>query len=162
MVRFVVGDMAVYQGQGIGKITAVGTIEVANTILDVYTLEMDTGTIVRIPKHKAEAVGLRQVTPSEEIPGIFDLLREQGQRPKDKTWNRRYRAYNEKLRTGTVRDTAEVMRDLFFLRGHKELSFGERQMLEHARSLLVKEFAVAMSKTEPEIEEMIEGIFPAP
>jgi len=158
MVEFSVGDVAVYQGQGIGRITEVGTMQVAGTELKVYTLRMDSGAIVRIPTNKAESVGLREVTPLSEVPAVYEILRQEGQRPKDKTWNRRYRAYSEKLRTGSVKDIAEVFRDLVYLRGHKELSFGERQMLEQARSLLVKELSLATERAEGDVEQELETL----
>ncbi|MEZ4471433.1 MAG: CarD family transcriptional regulator [bacterium] len=158
MVEFTVGDVAVYQGQGIGRITGVGTVRVAGTELKVYTLRMDSGAIVRIPTDKAQSVGLREVTPLAEVPAVYDILRQEGQRPKDKTWNRRYRAYSEKLRTGSVKDIAEVFRDLVFLRGTKELSFGERQMLEQARTLLVKELSLATDRAEGDVEQELETL----
>ena len=158
MVEFTVGDVAVYQGQGIGRITGVGTMRVAGTELKVYTLRMDSGAIVRIPTDKAQSVGLREVTPLAEIPAVYDILRQEGQRPKDKTWHRRYRAYSEKLRTGSVKDIAEVFRDLVFLRGTKELSFGERQMLEQARTLLVKELSLATDRAEGDVEQELETL----
>ena len=61
----------------------------------------------------------------------------------DAVWNRRYREYMEKIKTGSVFEIAEVLRDLQRLKGDKELSFGERKMLDTARTLLIKEIAVA-------------------
>ncbi|MGK0359357.1 MAG: CarD family transcriptional regulator, partial [Bradymonadia bacterium] len=148
MMEFAVGDMAVYQGRGVGKITDIGTLEVAGTSLRVYTLAMESGAIVRIPIDKAESVGLRGVTPRDEIPAIYAVLRQEGQQPKDKTWNRRYRVYSDKLRSGSVHDIAEVLRDLVFLGGTKDLSYGEKQMLEQARSLIVKEVSLATERPE--------------
>ncbi len=159
MGHFEIGDMAVYQGQGIGQITDVGTMEVAGNSLEVYTLRMDTGTIVRIPTHKAADVGLRGLIEPEQVPSVYAVLREEADRPKDKTWNRRFRAYNEKLRTGSVLEIAQVMRDLYRLKSDKELSYGERQMLDQARSLLVKELSLATQRDEIEVAQELEDIF---
>lgn len=161
MLDFAVGDMTVYQGRGIGQITDIGTLEVAGTTLKVYTVTMDSGAIVRIPTNKAQSVGLRAVTPPDEIPAIYAVLRQQGQQPKDKTWNRRYRVYSEKLRSGSVSDIAEVLRDLVFLSGTKDLSYGEKQMLEQARSLIVKEVSLATERTEDVVEQELDTLFKA-
>ena len=75
------------------------------------------------------------------------------------TWNRRYREYMEKIKTGSVFEIAEVLRDLQRLKGDKELSFGERKMLDTARTLLVKEIAVATKSKEVKIEEKLDRIF---
>jgi CarD family transcriptional regulator len=52
-----------------------------------------------------------------------------------------------------------VMRDLCVLRWTKELSFGERKMLDMARVLLVKEIALAKGVPEDRISSDIEAIF---
>jgi CarD family transcriptional regulator len=65
----------------------------------------------------------------------------------------------EKIKTGSVYELAEVLRDLFILREDKELSFGERKMMDTARSLLVKEISIAKELDESQVEEDIQGIF---
>lgn len=161
MAHFAVGDVAVYQGQGIGRITDISTMEVAGSSLEFYTVHMDSGTIVRVPTHKADDVGLRSPIGAEEVPMIYGILKADADRPVDKTWNRRYRAYSEKLRSGSVEDLAQVTRDLYRLQDDKDLSFGERQMLEQARGLLIKELSLATRKGEVEIAGEIEAVFAA-
>jgi CarD family transcriptional regulator len=51
------------------------------------------------------------------------------------------------------------MRDLSWLKFDKDLSFGERKMLEAARSLLVKELAVAKNAPETKINRELDAIF---
>ena len=50
------------------------------------------------------------------------------------------------------------MRDLFLLKSAKDLSFGERKMLDTARNLLIKELAVAENIGKEKIEEGIRSI----
>jgi CarD family transcriptional regulator len=45
-----------------------------------------------------------------------------------------------------------VLRNLLLLKSGKALSFGERKMLDSARSLLVKEISIAKSVTEAVVE----------
>ncbi len=52
-----------------------------------------------------------------------------------------------------------MLRDLFVLKGDKELSFGERKMLDTARNLLVKELSIARSHSEEKIMEELRHIF---
>jgi CarD family transcriptional regulator len=65
----------------------------------------------------------------------------------------------DKIKTGSVFELAEVLRDLFILREDKELSFGERKMLDTARGLLVKEISIAQDLDESQVEKDIHGIF---
>ena len=120
---------------------------------------LDTDRKIMVPVSNAGAVGLRQVISEQEIREIFDILRERTIAFDNQTWNRRYRGFMDKIKTGSVFDVAEVMRDLYRLKAEKSLSFGERRMLETARSLIVKEIAVARRKTEAKIQAEIEKIF---
>ena len=75
------------------------------------------------------------------------------------TWNRRYREYMEKIKTGSVFEIAEVLRDLYLLKFDKDLSFGERKMLDTARNLLIKELSLAKGVNEDDIEGDLKTIF---
>ena len=74
------------------------------------------------------------------------------------TWSRQFREYQDKIRTGSVFHVAEVLRDLMRLQSHKELSFGEHQLLESSRSLIVQELAAAQASEASEIEREIKAI----
>ena len=65
----------------------------------------------------------------------------------------------DKIKTGSIYDVAEVLRDLYRLKANKQLSFGERRMLDTARTLIVKEIAIARKQTEDQVKEEIEAIF---
>ena len=82
----------------------------------------------------------------QEIREIFDILRERTIAFDNQTWNRRYRGFMDKIKTGSIYDVAEVMRDLYRLKTDKQLSFGERRMLDTARALIVKEIAIARAQ----------------
>ncbi|MES2856320.1 MAG: CarD family transcriptional regulator, partial [Bdellovibrionota bacterium] len=61
--------------------------------------------------------------------------------------------------TGSGFEIAEVLRDLFLLKVDKELSFGERKMLDTARSLLLKELSLATSREELSNQDEVRAIF---
>jgi CarD family transcriptional regulator len=112
-----------------------------------------------VPVSNANAVGLRQVISEQEIREIFDILKERTIGFDTQTWNRRYRGFMDKIKTGSIYDVAEVLRDLYRLKANKQLSFGERRMLDTARTLIVKEIAIARKKTEEDVRNEIEAIF---
>ena len=74
-------------------------------------------------------------------------------------WTRRDRGFMEKIKTGSISGVAEVLRDLYRLKANKQLSFGERRMLDTARTLIVKEIAIARAQTEEQVRNEIEAIF---
>jgi len=112
-----------------------------------------------IPTNSAKAVGLREVILEKEIPKVFEILRNKDVTIDKQTWNKRYREYLEKIKTGSVFEIASVLRDLFILKSDKNLSFGERKMMDTAKNLLVKEISVATNKQEAKVEQDLQMIF---
>ncbi|MBM4362254.1 MAG: CarD family transcriptional regulator [Deltaproteobacteria bacterium] len=158
--EFKVGDKAVYPAQGVAEVISIDEKDIAGSRQRFYVLRiLDTDRKILVPVSNAGAVGLRQVITEEEIREIFDILRERTLGFDTQTWNRRYRGFMDKIKTGSIYDAAEVLRDLYRLKANKQLSFGERRMLETARTLIVKEIAVARSQTETQVKDEIEGIF---
>jgi CarD family transcriptional regulator len=119
----------------------------------------DNGMKVMIPTSNVKAVGMREIISSNEAEEVFKILRKKEKVVESTTWNRRYREYMEKIKTGSVFEVAKVLRDLYLLKGDKDLSFGERKMLDTARSLLVKEISIAKQMSEDEVETEFRTIF---
>ncbi len=157
---FRIGDKAVYPAHGVAEVVAIEQREISGNKQKFYILKiLDTGMKIMVPTSNVQAVGLRGVIRKDEVKEVYQILKSRGVSVDGQTWNRRYREYMEKIKTGSVYEIAEVLRDLSLLRSDKDLSFGERKMLDTARTLLVKELAVARSKKESEIEREIEQIF---
>jgi CarD family transcriptional regulator len=159
-VKFKVGDKAVYPAQGVAEVIRIEENDIGGNRQRFYVLKiLDTDRKIMVPVSNASAVGIRQVINEQEIREIFDILKERTIAFDNQTWNRRYRGFMDKIKTGSIYDVAEVLRDLYRLKTDKQLSFGERRMLDTARTLIVKEIAIARSKTEEEIKTEIESIF---
>ncbi|MBU0575538.1 MAG: CarD family transcriptional regulator, partial [Proteobacteria bacterium] len=94
-----------------------------------------------------------------EIPKVYAILRMKDVTIDKQTWNKRYREYLEKIKTGSVFEIAGVLRDLFILKSDKNLSFGERKMMDTAKNLLIKEISVASNSAETKVEEDLKMIF---
>jgi CarD family transcriptional regulator len=157
---FKVGDKAVYPAQGVAEVISIEEKDIAGNRLKFYVLRiLDTNRKIMVPVNNAKSVGLRRPICEEEIGEIFAILRERTIAFDNQTWNRRYRGFMDKIKTGSVFDVAEVMRDLYRLKAEKSLSFGERRMLETARALIVKEIAVTRENTEETVQAEIEKIF---
>ncbi len=159
---FHIGDKAVYPGHGVAEIMGVESREISGRKQTFYILKaLDNGMKIMIPTSNVGTVGLREVISEDEVEEVYDILRSRDVSVEGQTWNRRYREYMEKIKTGSIFEIAEVLRDLLRLKFDKDLSFGERKMLDTARSLLVKELAVARGIKEEKIEKELETIFAA-
>ena len=102
---------------------------------------------------------MRPVADSGALDQLYSLLQDHDVPTDRQTWNRRYRAFMEKIRTGSLFEVGEVYRDLALLRLSKNLSHGERQMLYTAKALLVKEVACVQDKSEEDVESELESFF---
>jgi CarD family transcriptional regulator len=157
---FDIGDSAVYPGHGVGVIEAIEAKAISGREQLFYILRIaDNGMTIMIPTTNIDVVGLREVIPPMEIPKVFQILKEKRISIDIQTWNRRYREYMEKINGGSIFSIAEVLRDLQVLKLEKNLSFGERKILDTARNLLVKELAVARDCKESEILSELKKIF---
>jgi CarD family transcriptional regulator len=157
---FKVGDLAVYPAQGVGVIEAIENREVGGGKQLFYIMKiMGNGMKIMIPMDGAKSVGLREVIMETEIPKVYAILRNKDVTIDKQTWNKRYREYLEKIKTGSVFEIARVLRDLFILKSDKNLSFGERKMMDTAKSLLIKEISVASNAEETKVEEDLKMIF---
>jgi CarD family transcriptional regulator len=159
--RFKVGDLAVYPAHGVGRIEAIETKVVNGEEHDFYIMKViENAMVIMIPTWNVESVGLRDVIQKKAIPKIFDVMRSRQEQPMDnQTWNRRYRDYMEKIKTGSLFEVAEVYRDLSLLKLTKDLSFGERKLYDTAQNLLVKELSTAKNKNEKAVIKEIEALF---
>ena len=157
---FKVGDKAVYPAQGVAEVVSIEEKDIAGQRQKFYVLRiLDTNRKIMVPVVNAGQVGLRPPISEKEVLEIFAILKERNIAFDNQTWNRRYRGFMDKIKTGSVFDVAEVMRDLYRLKAEKSLSFGERRMLETARALIVKEIAVTRENSEDTVQAEIDQLF---
>ncbi len=157
---FKVGDLAVYPAHGVGLIERIESQEISGCRQDFYVMRiLDNGMIIMIPTNNVENVGLREIIEHAEVPKLYSILKKRDVPIDNQTWNRRYREYMDKIKTGSVFEVAEVYRDLLILKVEKDLSFGERKMLDTARNLLVKEISLAKKVGEEQVKKELDKIF---
>lgn len=151
-VNFKAGDKIVYPAHGVGEITEVKIKKIGVTDHCFYEINiLESGMKCMVPTGQAEAVGLRKVIDKITIDKIYKILGQRNVKVDTQTWNRRYREYTQKIKTGSVFEMAEVLRDLTVLGKGKELSFGEKKMFDTVRDLLVSEIAISKARPQDKI-----------
>jgi CarD family transcriptional regulator len=157
---FKVGESAVYPAHGIAIIKRIDEREIGGKKKSFYVLQvLENQMTIMVPTDNAAAVGLRNIITDDEVTKVYKILKMRDVKIDQTTWNRRYRDYMEKIKTGSIYEISEVLRDLFLLRHSKDLSFGERKMLDQAKALIVKEISIAKRMQESIIEQEIQQIF---
>ncbi|MFZ5796801.1 MAG: CarD family transcriptional regulator, partial [Thermodesulfobacteriota bacterium] len=146
---FAEGDMAVYPAHGVGVIQAIETKTIGGVDQTFYVMRiLDNDMTIMIPTGNCRNVGLRSIISSQEVDQVLHILRERDIQISSQTWNRRYRDYMDKIKTGSAFEVAVVLRDLYLLSDDKELSYGERKMMDTAKNLLIKEISLARNEDE--------------
>ena len=155
---FKIGDYAVCPGHGVGQICDIEERELSGTQIMFYVVKIiSNGMTVMVPTDLKE--GIRGLISENEIGEVFNLLQEQDIEVDNSTWNRRYREYMLKIKTGSLIEIAEVLRALFLLKKIKNLSFGEKKMLEQCRDLLSQEIALAGGDEKINVKTKIDAQF---
>jgi len=158
--KFKVGDLAVYPAHGVGRIDAIESRDVNGETHDFYIMKvLENGMVIMIPTWNVASVGLRDIIDEKDVPKVYDVMKgKRNSNLESQTWNRRYREYMDKLKTGSLYDVAEVFRDLSLLKFTKDLSFGERKLYDTAQILLVKELSTAKNTDEASIAAELDAL----
>jgi len=139
-----VGDIVVYPAHGVAEIDAIEEKDISGNKISFLILNvLDTHMTVMVPVANANNVGIRKVIDEEGITQVTAILSQTDVTIDNQTWNRRYREYMEKIKSGSAFEIAEVLRDLNILKRTKELSFGERKMFDTAKTLLLNEISIS-------------------
>jgi CarD family transcriptional regulator len=155
---FNIGDYAVCPGHGVGQVSDIEEREMGGQTKTFYMIKiLANGMTVMVPTDSE--TGIRALVGDKEYEEVVDLLADHEVKVDHSTWNRRYRDYSAKIKTGSVVEIAEVLRQLFLLKNKKTLSFGEKKMLDQCRELLAQEFSISNHQDKNEINEKINSFF---
>lgn len=156
---FNIGDRVVYPMHGAGVIEGIEEKDLGGNIEEYYIIKLAMGEMkVMIPVSNVDLVGIREVISEDEVDKVFEVLK--GENTKmSSNWNRRYRANMEKIKSGSIFEVAEVVRNLSLRDREKGLSTGERKMLENARQILLSELVLAQNLAEDQVEALLEECF---
>lgn len=155
-----VGDKVVHPKHGLGEILAIEHREIGGAKGEFFIIRiLDNGMRSIVPKTSAQAAGLRPVMSNKEADKVMETMKAREVAVDLQPWSRRFRAYSEMIKSGSPHEVAKVLRDMYRLKFDKELSFGERRLLDQAKSLLMKELAAAKQMTEPELQAKVDEMF---
>lgn len=141
-------EKVVYPGHGVALINRIIEKNVAGKVATFYELKFISKDVkVLVPTCSAESVGLRPLSSQEYVDDALQLLTQPARKLHHyefsaSNWNKRNKDYQLKLRRGNLKELSEIYRDLRFMETQKELSFGEKSILQQTESLLVEEISI--------------------
>jgi CarD family transcriptional regulator len=155
-MEFNIGDKVVYPNHGVGVIEQVTDRQVNGIPEEFYMLRIRSNdSLVMVPTSNVDSVGLRKIIRKSDVTGLFKLLEGDFFEP-EADWKGRYKDHSEKMRTGSIFQVAEVLRNLVYLSFKKSLSFREKRMLDRAKQLIVSEVATVRGTHEKTVEDNID------
>lgn len=143
-----VGDKAVYPGHGVGRITSIERKEVMGSHLTFYSIEiLESGIKIMFPENRVDTIGIRPVISKEEAEEVLNILKkpDSSLHVQERNWQKRHQAYRDKIQNGSIYEIVDVIKDLHNIKKDKELSYGEKRMMDKAQNMLRSELSVAMN-----------------
>ena len=108
---FKVGDSVIYPQHGAAVIEGVQDREVGGETREYLVLKLSYGDLtLMVPRDNCQEVGIREVCSSDDVEGVFEILRT-GESSTQGNWSRRFKGNIERLQSGDIFQVAEVVRD---------------------------------------------------
>lgn len=153
---FSVDSLVVYPAQGVGIIERIDHKEIGGSACEFYTVRIRANNItLMVPVHNAATVGLRGLCSDDKASTILQALHANIDQHvfTGQNWNRRFREYSDRLKSPDLAVVADVLRELLLIGRTKELSFGERRLLDQAMTLVAGELAEILDISPDELRE---------
>jgi len=153
---FKTGDLLIYPTQGLAEVQGIEKKAFGGDSVNFYILRIISKNLaIMVPVANEERIGLRKIVNEEVVPGVIETLCAPCETHYSQ-WHHRYTDNFEKLKSGLINQTAEVVRDLFTLKQKKNLAIKESRMMDTAMELLVAEIAASKDIPEQAADEMIQ------
>lgn len=160
---FNLDEEVVYPGHGVAKISRIIEKKVAGHNISFFELKfLNKDMTILVPTQNLSSVGIRRLSSSEYIQSIFTLLKQPSQKLSSEVitnWNKRNKDYQSKLRSGDLQEICKIYRDLKNMSVYKELSFGEKTLLQQTELLLAQEISLVQNVNEEQAIENLRKVF---
>ena len=155
---FSIGDLVVHPMHGAGVIDDIVRERVAGTTKEYYVFKMPMGgLILKIQRENSHAIGIRKVISKaeadellEEIPAIAV--------EHNANWNKRYQENLLRLKSGDLREVAQVIKGLMRRDTLRGLSTGERKMLHSAKQIMISELVLVLDSDYKSVEGQLDHV----
>ncbi|RFU70447.1 transcription factor YdeB [Peribacillus saganii] len=140
---------------GAGVIEKIEEKEIQGQIQKYFVINIPINKMqVLVPIKNITKTSIRLVADTLSMDMVMDVFH-QGETDTSLSWKQRYKINSEKMRSGKLREGAEVVRDLMRIQKEKTLNSSEKQMLENARKILIGELGLIKGISEVQATAML-------
>lgn len=151
-----VHDKVVYPGHGVAEVEEITDKLIGGSKVSFVKLVfLFKDMTILVPIYNLISIGVRMPSSHAVVETLFNELRKKPERKLDALdftpsgWNKRHKEYQSRIQTGNIVEIAKIYRDLMHTSQQKDLSFGERTLLQTTEELLVQEIQI-VKNTERE------------
>jgi len=149
------GDKVVYPVHGVGVINSIEDKTVLGEKRSYYVIKLSISDMtVMIPTNKSEDLGLRLVVSDRVATKALKIIGSETTEMEE-DWKSRYQQNFEKIKSGSILNVAEVVRNLFHRNKVKELSIMEKKLYENAYRLLVDEISYVKGLEREKVQNLV-------
>jgi CarD family transcriptional regulator len=140
-------EKVVYPGHGVAIIDRLLERKIGGKVTKFFELKfINKDMTILVPVDNIESIGIRKLSTEKDIGKLFQLFSEPVELHHNEValnWNKRNKVYQGKIRSGNIKEIGQIYRDLRYIERQKELSFGEKNLLQQTEALLAEEIAFA-------------------
>ena len=153
---FSIGDLVVHPMHGAGVIDDIVRERVAGTTKEYYVFKMPMGgLILKIPTENSQAIGIRKVISKAEADELLEAIPSIAVEH-NANWNKRYQENLLRLKSGDLREVAQVIKGLMRRDTLRGLSTGERKMLHSAKQIMISELVLVLGSDSKSVEGQLD------
>lgn len=155
---FNIGECVVHPQHGLGEVKDICEKSILGETVRVYVIATRKMEL-QIPIEKARNLGIRPVASAERAETILKLLRMPAKEEPftaSEGWYQRYEELKKRIREGDAEDLCDIVRDLDKNSKIYELNIKEREVLNHAKDLLIQELTTALAIPKSKVTEKVD------
>lgn len=110
---------------------------------------------IMIPTDKISNSNLRKISDNSTLENVLFNLTNEDDKLKDISTKERYKINMDKVKSGSLKDSAEVVYDLILMNKEKTLNTSEKQLYNTAHKFLVEEVSQIKNITQIEATDFL-------
>ncbi|SFD35066.1 CarD family transcriptional regulator [Clostridium uliginosum] len=156
---FKAGDRVVYPMQGIGIVQNIEEKIFSGQKKQYCIIKMLKNNMeIMIPTDRVLTSNLRMISDTSTLENILANVHDKSSSEDEEiTSKQRYQLNMDKIKSGSLQDSAEVVYDLTLINKQKALNSSEKQMLNTARKFLIDEITLIKDITESEANAFLKA-----